>query len=48
MHDLWIEPSRNHAHFILPNIHTTSIDNGCEILRGFLTEQLKQSIIQED
>jgi uridine kinase len=48
MHDLWIEPSRNHAHFILPNIHTTSIDNGCEILRGFLAEQLKQSISQKD
>ena len=43
MHDLWIEPSRNHAHFILPNIHSTSIDNGCAILRGFLTEQLSES-----
>lgn len=43
MHDLWIEPSRNHAHFILPNIHPASIDNGCEILLGFLADQLNQS-----
>jgi uridine kinase len=48
MHDLWIEPSRNQAHFILPNIHATSIDNGCAILLGFLTNTLKQSTMQAD
>lgn len=40
MHDLWIEPSRNHAHLILPNINTASFEIGCEMLLGFLSEKL--------
>ncbi len=40
MHNQWIEPSRNHAHIILPNTNDKSIDNGCEILLGFLNQKL--------
>lgn len=41
MHDQWIEPSRNHAHFIIPTQHDKHLNKTCEFIESFLLEQLR-------
>jgi uridine kinase len=41
MHDRYIQPSRDHAHLILPNINPTSLEKGAQLLCGFLRTQLQ-------
>lgn len=40
MHDQWIQPSRNHAHLVLPNAQEGSLEKGAEMLCGFLKSQI--------
>jgi uridine kinase len=42
MHDQWIEPSRDHAHFIIPTQHDKHLNKTCEFIESFLLEQLRQ------
>lgn len=42
MHDEWIEPSRSHAHFIIPTQHDRNLTKTCEFLECFLFEQLRR------
>ncbi|XZE19843.1 uridine kinase [Pirellulaceae bacterium SH449] len=43
MHDEWIEPSREHAHFLIPTQHDRHLTKTCEFLECFLQEQLRRS-----
>lgn len=42
MHDEWIEPSRNHAHFIIPTQHDRNLAKTTEFMECFLFEQLRR------
>jgi uridine kinase len=42
MHDEWIEPSRNHAHFVIPTQHDRHLNKTCEFIEAFLLEQLRR------
>lgn len=41
MHDQWIEPSRDHAHFIIPTQHDKHLNKTCEFIESFLLEKLR-------
>jgi uridine kinase len=40
MHDEWIEPSRDQAHFVIPTQHDRHLHKTCEFIESFLLEQL--------
>ena len=40
MHDTLIQPSRDHAHIVLPNTSDSSLQKSAELLCGFLRSQL--------
>lgn len=42
MHDQWIEPSRDHAHCIIPTQHDKHLSKTCEFIESFLLEQLRR------
>ncbi|MFO0381724.1 MAG: uridine kinase [Pirellula sp.] len=42
MHDEWIEPSRDQAHFIIPTQHDRHLYKTCEFIESFLLDQLRR------